>query len=35
MHYCTGVPLDSNVTVETEVGVNASTGVGINGRWDY
>jgi translocation and assembly module TamB len=24
-----------NVTVETDVGVNASTGVGINWRWDY
>jgi autotransporter translocation and assembly factor TamB len=24
-----------NVTVETEVGVNAATGVGINWRWDY
>jgi hypothetical protein len=27
--------LDSNVTVETEVGVNASTDAGINGKRDY
>jgi translocation and assembly module TamB len=24
-----------NITVETEVGVNASAGVGVNWRWDY
>ena len=24
-----------NITVETEAGVNASAGVGVNWRWDY